>query len=200
MLPWYALFVVSRKETCVSQSLQGKGYQVFLPIYVNRRKVSNRIRTLEQPLFPNYVFCRLDVRDRLPVLTTTGVLSVVGHGRTPMPIQSEEIDQIKRILASGRLVDPLPFLTTGQRVRLVDGPLAGTEGHFQEHKGSGRLVVTVDLLQRSISVELDREHVEPVEPLQFIKENPATPWPYIGQPALSQFSPHDRYSRADRRS
>lgn len=155
--PWYALRVRSNFEQNVASVLRFKGYEEFLPTYRVRRRWSDRIKEIQVPLFAGYVFCRLDISNRLPVLTTSGVVGVVGCGKTPVPVTTEELEAVRAIVNSDLAASPWPFLRVGQRVELIHGPLTGLEGILTKLKGKYRLVVTVTLLQRSVAVEIDRD-------------------------------------------
>jgi transcription antitermination factor NusG len=154
MLNWFALRVRPRREKVVADALRAKGYEEFLPLHEERRRWSDRVAIVEMPLFPGYVFCRFDVQHRLPILTTPGVLLVVGVGRTPQPIDDEEIVSLRILVASRLHLDPWPYLHAGQRVQIVGGPLAGAEGVVLSVRTEHRLVVSVTLLQRSVAVEI----------------------------------------------
>jgi transcription antitermination factor NusG len=159
---WYAIRVRSRFEQAVSTALRGKGYEDYLPVYRSRRRWSDRSKDLELPLFPGYLFCRFDVQVRLPILTTPGVISIVGTGRAPVAICDQEIDAIQAVIRSGLHVQPWPQLVVGSRVVIEEGPLKGLEGVAMDVKKKYRLFVSVPLLQRSVSVEIDREWVRPL--------------------------------------
>lgn len=154
-LPWFALQVRSRHESGVAKFLDGKGYSPFMPYYQSRKRWSDRIKIVAEPLFPGYLFCRIDLNNRLPILTTPGVIQIVGFNRTPVPVSETEIDAIQTLVASGLRSQPWPHLEVGDRVRMDSGPLRGLEGLLVELKGSHRLVVSVTLLQRSVAVEID---------------------------------------------
>ncbi|HEX4137675.1 MAG TPA: UpxY family transcription antiterminator [Bryobacteraceae bacterium] len=156
---WYAVHVKTNFEKVASTILQGKNLEVYLPAYKKRRRWSDRIKDVECPLFPGYVFCRFDVNDRLPVLSTTGVLSVVGSGRTPASISDEELQAVRMIVESGLAAMPWPFLRVGQRVVIRKGPLSGMEGILLEQRNKYRIVVSISLLQRSIAAEIDADLV-----------------------------------------
>ncbi len=160
---WFALRVKSRSEKVVSTIARNKGFEEFLPLHQCRRRWSDRLKSVEFPLFPGYVFCRLDPQYRLPVLTIPGVLNFVGIGKVPVPIDDAEIIAIQTAVASGLSTEPWPFLEVGQRVRLEDGPLAGLEGFLVEIRKRYRVVVNVTLLKRSMAVEIDREWVTPLD-------------------------------------
>jgi transcription antitermination factor NusG len=158
-LPWFALQVRARYEQGVADHLDGKGYELFLPLYKCRKRWSDRIKEVEAPLFPGYIFCRLNPLDRLPILKTPGVIQVVGINRTPTAVDEHEIQAIQAMVASGIPNQPWPFLATGDRVRIESGPLSGLEGILIEFKGNHRLVLSVTLLQRSVAVEIDSAFV-----------------------------------------
>jgi len=161
--PWYALRIRSRQEKWIASALYSKGYEVFLPLYSTRRRWSDRMKQLELPLFPGYLFCRFDVQKRLPILTTPGIIQVVGIGKTIIPVDPAEMAAIQSIVVSRLSAQPWPFLQVGQRVRIEAGPLLGVEGILVALKNSHRLVVSVSLLQRSVGVEVEPEWVLPVE-------------------------------------
>ncbi len=160
---WFALRVRPRSEQVVAASAANKGFETFLPVFEARRKWSDRYQTVELPLFPGYIFSRLKVEHRLPLLMIPNVLHFVGIGRTPVPVDAEEIDAIQTAVRSGLLTEPWPFLTVGQKVRLEEGPLAGIEGLLVEVRKQRRLVVSVSLLGRSVAVVIDRHWVRPVD-------------------------------------
>ena len=159
---WYALFVRSRHEKTVENSLRSKRYNVFSPSYRTKRKRVDRIAEIEVPLFPGYVFCQFDPNKRLPILMTPGVVGVVGRGNRPEPVDDTEIDSIRTVALAGRSVQPWPFLKLGQRIRMQSGPLTGVEGIFLRVQDKDHLVVSVTLLQRAVSVVIERDSVSPV--------------------------------------
>jgi len=153
--PWFAVQVRSRYENLVTAHLSGMGYESFLPLYMCRRRWSDRFKEIESPLFPGYVFCRLNPLDRLPILMTPGVFVIVGIGKTPEPIDETEIAAIQAAVKSGLPSQPWPFVQIGQRVRIEHGPLYGLEGVLLDFRGRHRLVLSVTLLQRSIAVQVE---------------------------------------------
>ncbi|HTV01614.1 MAG TPA: UpxY family transcription antiterminator [Luteitalea sp.] len=161
-MEWFALRVKPRTERVVAAMLDGKGYERLLPLHMERRRWSDRITTVEAPVFAGYVFCRFDVQKRLPILTTPGVLSVVGIGKAPYPIDDAEIESIRVLSASGLAVEPHAFLHEGQRIEIVAGPLTGATGVLMSVKGRDRLIVSVTLLQRSVSVEVPQSCAWPI--------------------------------------
>jgi len=160
-LAWYALRVRSNSEWAVSTALTSKDYESFLPTYRTRRRWSDRMKEIEAPLFQGYTFCRFDATRRLPILTTPGVVSIVGSTAGPIPVDDREIASVRGMVASGAVIGPWPFLREGQYVAVERGPLAGVEGIVVSFKGQYRLAVSVSLLQRSVAVEIDRNWVRP---------------------------------------
>jgi transcription antitermination factor NusG len=162
-LSWYALQVHQRTEKLTAQLLSLKGYEPFLPTYLRTRKWSDRIKTFDDPLFPGYLFCRLDPRVRLPILTTPGVTSIIGAGKEPIAIPETEVNAVWRIVESAASAEPWPYLTCGETVRVTEGPLQGVDGILVTLKNSSRVVVSINLLQRSVAVEVDRKAVLPTQ-------------------------------------
>lgn len=163
ILPWFAVRVRSRYEATTSAHLRGRGLEEFLPIYQAQRQWSDRVKVVNQPVFPGYVFCRLNPQDRLPVLSAPGVVGIVGFGDGPTPVPEKQIDDVRKLVESGLLLTPLPFLEVGQRVLVERGPLAGVEGIVEAKRGRYRLIVSIDLLQRSVATEIDRIWVRPLK-------------------------------------
>lgn len=162
---WYALQIRTRWESSTASFLSGKGYQTFLPTSKTLKRGGGRRRAeLEAPLFPGYVFCRFDVHNRLPILVTPGVISVVGRGRIPVPIEDSEIAAIQKAISTGFQVEPCPYLEVGQLVRIEGGALSGVEGILTGMKGARRIVLSVSLLRRSVVLEIDRCEVRAIEP------------------------------------
>jgi len=160
--PWYALCTRHQHEKSVAQSLAGKGFEVFLPLYRAIHRWQDRSKQLSLPLFPGYLFLRAELDRRLHILTTPGVFHFVSSADRPIPIEQAEVDFVRQLTESGSRVEPHPFLKTGDWVRVKTGPLAQVEGILTRWKGAFRLVLSVELLQQSASVELDAASVERV--------------------------------------
>src|SRR5690349_15154856 len=161
---WFALSVAVRHEKMVSQMLNNKGFETFLPLYVRQHQYARRVRRFELPLFPGYLFCRTELATRLPILTTPGVLQMVGAGRFPIPVEDTEVSVLQKAAGAGFTMAPYPFWREGQIGRITAGPLAGVEGIVVNAKQmtasrSARLVLSVSLLQRSVLVEIGCESV-----------------------------------------
>jgi transcription antitermination factor NusG len=158
-LRWFALCVPPRREKVVEGLLRNKGYETLLPVYIRRHQYGRHVRSFEIPLFTGYLFCRFDPALRLPVLTTPGVIHIVGAGRTPIPVGDDEVSSIRRAMEARAVVTPHEYWQSGRKGRIVSGPLAGMEGIVESSKSPVRLVISVGLLQRSVLVEIDAECV-----------------------------------------
>lgn len=161
-LRWYALRVRSNHEWKVTDSLRTKGFEHLLPVYRIRRRWSDRMREVEQPLFAGYVFSRFLVDHRQPILTIPGVIEVVGSGRHPVPIDDGEMQALERMTTAMLAAEPWPYLRVGDAVRVDRGPLAGLDGRLTAFRKPARLVLSVTLLQRAVAVEIDEHWVTPI--------------------------------------
>jgi len=159
---WYALYTRHQHEKAVARVLSSKGFEVFLPLYTALHRWKDRTKQIALPLFPCYVFLHGEVHRRLDILSTPGVHSVVSAEGRPARISEEEVDAIRQMIESKVLVEPHPFLKTGDWIRVKGGPLAGIEGILVRKKNQWRLVVSVELLQKSVAVEVDAAEVERV--------------------------------------
>jgi transcription antitermination factor NusG len=152
---WFAIMVKPRFEKSVSGLLRAKGYEEFTPVMRQRQAWSDRWKTVEFPLFPRYLFCRFDFQNRVPVLNTPGVVRVVGFGPTPCDISDPEIEALRIAVRVGVRLWHCDYLAYGEPIKVVNGPLAGTEGFVVETKSNTRVVLSVHLLQRSVYAEVD---------------------------------------------
>jgi transcription antitermination factor NusG len=152
---WFALHVRARKEAFVLAQLESHGYECFLPLYKSVRKWSDRVKEVEQPLFPGYLFCRFDFQNRRPLVITPGVLQIVGNGKTPIAIANAEIEAVQSAQVSGLPSQPWPYIEVGERVRVNYRNLTGLEGILINFRGNHRVVISVTLLQRSVAMEVD---------------------------------------------
>lgn len=159
---WYALLVRPQHERSVAQALAAKNIEAWAPTRRVRRAWSDRMRELETPLFPGYVFSRFVREQRRATLETPGVLRIVSFNGSPAAIDEAEISAIRRALDAGLAPRPCEAWRAGQRVRIDQGPLAGTLGVLQRESGEARLVLEVTLLQRAVSVEIDERWATPL--------------------------------------
>ena len=154
---WLALTTKPRHEKVASIGLRSKGCEEFLPLYRVRNRWSDRTKEVDLPLFPGYVFCRPQSMLRNKVLATPGVRSFVEFGDGPVCIPESEMTAVRKLVESGLPLGPLPFLQVGQKVLIKRGALSGVEGILLEIKDSLRLVVSINLLQRSVAAVIDRD-------------------------------------------
>lgn len=159
---WYAVSIRPRHEKFVARHLECRGLNYFLPVYRSVRCWKNRRKELDMPLFPGYVFVNLNLRDRLGVLQAPGVVRFVLFQGQPAAIPDAEIRALESSLSTGLKLQPHPYLREGARVRIKRGPLLGTEGIMIHRKQRFRLVLSIDLIMRSVMVEVDEGDVEPL--------------------------------------
>jgi transcription antitermination factor NusG len=153
--------VRSRHEKQVALQLEERRVSCFLPVYRSVRRWKDRRKELDLVLFPGYVFVHLDLKDRLRVLQVPSVVRLVSFNGYPAPLPDDEIEALSNGLAKGVRAEPHPYLKVGHRVRVKYGPLAGTQGILVRRKDKFRIVLSIDLIMRSVAVEVDEADVEP---------------------------------------
>jgi transcription antitermination factor NusG len=158
---WFAAYTSPRHEKHVSQQMRREGIQNFLPLYKSIRRWKDRRKVLELPIFPGYLFVRIALRERLNVLQLPGVVQLVSFQGQPAPLPDAEIEMLQHQLSQSLGLQPHPFLTVGRRVRVHSGPMAGVEGILVRKKDQFRIVVSIELIQRSVAMEIDQADVEP---------------------------------------
>ncbi len=161
-LLWYAAYTSANHEKRVAEQLGVRSVEHFLPVYESLRHWKDRRMKLQLPLFPGYVFVRLALRDRLQVLQVPGVAKLVGFNGMPTALPQGEIEALRTSLGSGVRAEPHPYLRVGRRIRIKSGSLAGLEGVLLRRKNSTRFVISLDLIMRSVAVEIEGCEVEPV--------------------------------------
>ena len=161
--PWYALQVRAGRESYVANLLETKGITVYCPTITSQSITARGSRRRTASLFPGYLFCRINMNNRMPVLGTTWVSSIVGSGRTPVPVPEIEIESLRTLVSNAPEILPHEYLTVGERVRVLSGPLTGLEGIVNDLKSPRRVVVSITLLQRSVAAEIDTDTVAPLE-------------------------------------
>ena len=157
---WIAAYTRSHHEMAVASQFQQKGFEALLPTYRRMSRWSDRIRRVITPLFPGYVFVRIGEGEHRRVLQTGGVLSIVCRSSKPAQLSDAEVETLRLCTANPASVEPHPFLKVGQRVRVKHGPFRGWEGILVEKKNSSRLVLTVEQIMRSVSIDLSGADVE----------------------------------------
>jgi transcriptional antiterminator NusG len=161
---WYAVHTRARHEKLVAERLQERGFTAFLPLVKETHSWSDRKKTIELPLFSCYVFVRmaLQSQERVTVCSTNGVLQIVGPRGEGTPIPEPQIEAIRLLLDGQFPWSSHPFLKIGQRVRIRGGAMDGIEGILLARNGDRTLVVSVDVIQRSLAVRIEGYQVEPL--------------------------------------
>lgn len=177
---WWALYTRHQHEKTVAEVLSAKGFEVFLPLYESIRCWKDRNKKLTLPLFPCYVFVRGGLNRRLQVVTTPGVHMILFNGENVATIPEVEIDTIRKAVEGPFRVEPHPFLKCGERVRVIRGSLQGVEGVLVRKKNLYRLVLSVEMMAKSVSVEIDATDVEPAPAPSFTDASPSPGNQYAG--------------------
>ena len=159
---WYAAYTCANHEKRVAEHCDSRAVEFFLPRYESVRRWKDRRVRIQLPLFPGYVFVRLPLRDRLRVLNVPGVVKLVGFGSIPTSLPEQEIEALRNGLAQTVGVTPHPYLKVGRRVRIVSGSLTGLSGILLKEKNNFRVVLSLELIMRSIAVEVDIADIVPV--------------------------------------
>lgn len=161
---WYALYTRHQHEKAVDEILRNKGFETFLPLYETVHRWRDRNKRVSLPVYPCYVFIRGGVDRRVQILTTPGIHWIVGVGGCACPIPDSDIEAVRRLVSTQFRVEPHPYLRTGDRIRVIAGPLEGMEGILARKKNVFRLVLSVDMIMKSVAVEVDASMVERLEP------------------------------------
>lgn len=159
---WYAVYTVVRHEKVVDSFLKAKNVEVFLPLEIVISRWKDRKKRIELPLFPGYLFVNISLQDRWQVIATRGVVGILGANRVPTPVALDQIEAVKKLSASGLKYDPHPYLSQGKEAVVTNGPLQGTVGKVLDKRGEHRLILSVDIIRRSVAVEVDARDVEPI--------------------------------------
>jgi len=162
--PWWAVYTRHQHEKVIADMLTTKGFEVFLPLYESTRRWKDRKMVLSLPLFPCYLFVRGGLDRRLQVVTTPGIHMILYRGEQVAIIPDGEMDAIQRAMNGPCNIEPHPFLKCGTRVRVIRGALEGVEGILIRKKNLFRLILSVDMLEQSVAVEVHASDVEPCAP------------------------------------
>jgi transcription antitermination factor NusG len=159
---WYAVYTNARHEKRVTKYLTGRMVECYLPSYKSVRRWQDRRKEVELPLFPGYLFVKIAYRSRLHVVTAPGVVQIVSFDGRPAPIRPAEIEALREGMSRARRCEPHPYLKVGKTVRVRSGPLAGMKGILIRRKEGFRLVLSIELIMRSVAIEVDEADVEAV--------------------------------------
>jgi transcription antitermination factor NusG len=157
---WYAVYTRSHQERMVKTQLEGRGVENFLPSFEKVSQWKDRRKLIQLPLFPGYLFVKIPLVRRVEVLKAYGAVQLVGNSAGPLPIPEEEVARVKRFVEVGLKCDPHPYLKIGKKVRITEGPLEGLEGILVRTKNRSLFVISVEMIQRSVSVELEGWKIE----------------------------------------
>ena len=157
---WYAVYTNARHEKHVAKQLEGRHISNFLPLYHSIRRWKDRRKEIALPLFPSYVFVQVADHQRLQVLQIPGVARFIGFNGRPTRLDNDEIESLKNAIAGGVHAEPHPYLKIGRRIRIKRGPLAGMEGILVRKKDKFRVVISLDLIMRSVATEVEASDVE----------------------------------------
>jgi transcription antitermination factor NusG len=160
---WYAAYTSARHEKRVAEHLQQREVECFLPLYETVRRWNNGRHKVQMPLFPGYVFVRMNLRDKLRVLQVPGLVHLVSFQGAPAVLPENEIVKLRDALGVGLAAQPYRYLTVGTRVEVCRGPLQGMRGILLRHQGQFRVVISVDSIMRSIVVEVDASEVMAID-------------------------------------
>ena len=160
---WYALHTRSRHEKVARDQLSAKGITNLLPLWRKRSVWKDRVKIIEEPLFRGYMFGYFPLKQKIDVLQSIGVVRIVGLNGQPIPVPEEQINAVQTMVEKRMQYDPHPFLQEGMRVRVKHGILAGAEGVLTAKRQHYRLVISIDLIQQSVAVDIDSAAVEPLE-------------------------------------
>ncbi len=160
---WYAAYTCANHEKRVAAELGARAVEHYLPLYSSVRRWKDRRVQLDLPLFPGYVFVRLALRDKLRVLQIPSIVRLVGFNGQPAALSDDEMEVLRGGLTAQLNAQPHPYLAVGRRVRVGSGPLAGLEGIIVRRKNRVRFVISLNLIMRSVSVELDDADIVPVD-------------------------------------
>ncbi len=163
---WFAAYVCVNHEKRLAEQMAQRSIECFLPLYTSRRQWKDRRVTLQMPLFPGYLFVHFAAEERQRVLGLPGLVRLVSVCGEPVSLPEDEIERLRAGLLPRMHPEPHPYLLQGQRVRIIHGPLAGAEGIFLRRKSECRVVLSVNLIMRSLSVELSEGEILPLLPLR----------------------------------
>jgi transcription antitermination factor NusG len=162
-LHWYAIHTRSRHEKVVRDQFLAKGITHLLPLHRKRSVWKDRVKIVEVPLFSGYIFGHFALQDKLQILQTIGVVRMVNLNGIPEPVPDEQIEAIRTLMEHHLPYDPHPYLKEGMRVRIKRGPLSGAEGILVEKRKHYRFIISVDLIQKSVAVDVDSVDIEALE-------------------------------------
>ena len=169
---WYAVYTYPRHEKVVATQLEQKAVEIFLPTFCVMSRWKDRRARVACPLFPGYLFTRIDLRDRIRIVSTPSVIRIVSFNGAPAPISDQEIDAVRVCLAGGN-IQPHPFIAVGERVRVRSGPFEGVSGVVIRRTNQCKLVVSIGLIHQSFALEISPEDLDKVPSTESVDRMPA---------------------------
>jgi transcription elongation factor/antiterminator RfaH len=168
---WYAIYTRSRHEKLVAEQLAQKNITIFLPLQIEVHRWQDRYKKVEMPLFRGYVFAQFDHESavRTSILRTSGVVRIVGFGQEDAPVPGEQVASLQRLLETRQMVHRHRYLQVGERVKVINGAMAGLEGILVRVKKQDRLVISIELIRQAVAVELSGYEVVPLSRSATIK-------------------------------
>jgi transcription antitermination factor NusG len=173
---WYVLYTYPRHEKAIREQLESRSIEAFLPTFISKNRWKDRCARVETPLFPGYVFIRINLSDRNRAFAIPGVIRMLSINGTPAPVDDAEIEAVKLCLEGGATLEPYPFIEVGDRVRVRSGLLEGLEGFVSRCKNERRFIVPISLINQSVSVEIDVELLEPLSLQDHYQHNDPSPY------------------------
>ena len=160
---WYATHTSANHEKRVAEQLFKRSVEHFLPLYDTVRRWKDRRVELQLPLFPGYIFVRIALKDRLDVLKVAGVVRILGFNGTPTPVPEQQVESLRSAFHEGLRAEPYPYLKAGRQVRFKTGPLTGWKGVIVRRRGDFRVVLSAEIIQRSIIMDIEASSIEPLD-------------------------------------
>jgi transcription antitermination factor NusG len=161
---WYVLKIRTGGERTAVAALRNRGFVPYCPTQKKSRRYSDRIKVVDEAVFPGYLFCEFDAQRKLPIISSPGVEYILGAAGGPIAVPEEELINIRRMVDAG--ASAVPSLLRGQRVRVTGGPLEGVEGTLVRNDTGNSLVVSIELLNQGACLHIDESNICPVEPCQ----------------------------------
>ncbi len=162
-MPWYAIYTRPRHEKTVNEKLLEKDYEAFLPLVKRVSQWKDRKKKVEEPLFKSYMFVNFEYKYRFDVLETNGVVKIINFNGNPAVVPDWQIESLKKMLESPEPVQVEPYLSPGELVEITTGPMRGMKGTIDRRKGKYHLVLTIDGIMQSVSVEVAEADLKKIQ-------------------------------------
>ena len=157
---WFAVYTNPRHEKAVSDQLEKRGVEAFLPTFTSESQWKDRRVKITNPLFPGYVFARIRMEEKIRVVSSPSVIRIVSFNGMPAAISEREIESVRLCAERGALLEVCPFLEVGERVRVRAGAFEGVEGFVINRKNRCKLVISIGVIHQSVAIEINAEQLE----------------------------------------